>query len=88
MRSCGMRTGLDGVVPSVRLVATVLQGCEGRSRSLQPTRRVLQKCAVSDVAYDAVRWSVEAATRSVTGLRKVRCDLDGVARRYRGSWGD
>ena len=49
-----MRTGLDGVVPSVRLVATVLQGCEGRARSLQPTRRVLQKYEVSDVAYDAV----------------------------------
>ena len=49
-----MRTGLDGVVPSVRLVATVLQGCEGRSRSLQPVRRVLQKYEVSDVAYDAV----------------------------------
>ena len=85
MRSCGMRTGLDGVVPSVRLVATVLQGCEGRARSLQPTRRVLQKNEVCDVAYDVVRWSVEAATRSATGLRGTRCDLDGVAGRYRGS---
>ena len=65
-----MHTGLDSVVPSVRLVATVLQGCEGRSRSLQPTRRVLQKCEVSDVAYDAVRWSVEAATRSATGVER------------------
>ena len=83
-----MRTGLDGVVPSVRLVATVLQGCEGRSRSLQPTRRVLQKCGVSDVAYDTVQWSVEAATRSVTELREEQCDLDDVVRRYGGSQGD
>ena len=80
-----MRTGLDSVVPSVRLVATVLQGCEGRARSLQPTRRVLQKYEVSDVAYDVVQWSVEAATRSATGLRGARCDLDSVARWYRGS---
>ena len=80
-----MRTGLDGVVPRVRLVATVLQGCEGRARSLQPTRHVLQKNEVCDVAYDVVRWSVEAATRSATGLRGARCDLDGVAGRYRGS---
>ena len=69
-----MRTGLDGVVPSVRLVATVLQGCEGRSRSLQPTRRVLQKCEVSDVAYDAVLGGIEAATRSVMVTRGARCD--------------
>ena len=70
-----MRTGLDSVVPMVRLVAMVLQGCEGHARSLQPTRRVLQKCEVSDVAYDAIRWSVEAATRSATGLREERCDF-------------
>ena len=80
-----MRTGLDSVVPSVRLVATVLQGCEGRARSLQPIRRVLQKYKVSDVAYNVVRWSVETATRSATGSRGARCDLDGVAGRYRGS---
>ena len=80
-----MRTGLDSVVPSVRLVATVLQGCEGRARSLQPTRRVLQKYEVSDVAYGVVRWSVEAATRSATGLRGARCGLVGVAGRCRGS---
>ena len=80
-----MRTGLDSVVPSVRLVATVLQGCEGRARSLQPIRRVLQKYKVNDVAYDVVRWSVETAMQSATGSRGARCDLDGVAGRYRGS---
>ena len=69
-----MRTGLDGVVPSVRLVATVLQGCEGRARSLQPTRRVLQKYGVSDVAYNAVLEGVEAATRSAMVTRGARCD--------------
>ena len=67
---------------------TVLQGCEECARSLQLTRHVLQKYEVNDVAYDAVRRSVEAATRSATGLREERCDLDGVARRYRGSWGN
>ena len=81
-----MRTGLDSVVPMVRLVAMVLQGCEGRARSLQLTRHVLQKYEVSDVVYDTVRGSVETATRSATVLREERCDLDGVARRYRGSW--
>ena len=84
MRSCGMRMGLDGVVPSVRLVATVLQGCEGRSRSLQPTRRVLQKYEVSNTMYDVVRWGVETATQSLTELREQQCNLDGVARQYRG----
>ena len=69
-----MRTGLDGVVPSVRLVATVLQGCEGRARSLQPTRHVLQKYEVSDVVYDAVLGGVEAATQSAMVTRGVRCD--------------
>ena len=69
-----MRTGLDSVVPMVRLVAMVLQGCEGRARSLQLTRHVLQKYEVSDVAYNAVRESVETATRSVTESRGTRCD--------------
>ena len=80
-----MRTGLNSVMPSVRLVAMVLQGFEGRSRSLQPTRHVLQEYEVSDGAYNAVRWGVETATRSATELREKRCDLDSVARQYRGS---
>ena len=88
MRSCGMRTGLDGVVPSVRLVAMVLQGCEGRTRFRQPTRRVLQKYEVSNVVYDVVRWNVETATWSATELRGEQCDLDSITRWYRGSWRD
>ena len=85
MRLCGMRTGLDGVVPSVRLVATVLQGCEGRSRSLQPVRRVLQKYEVSDVAYDAVLGERRGCDAVCDGGERSAMRLDGVARRYSGS---
>ena len=80
-----MRTGLDGVVPSVRLVATVLQGCEGHSRSLQPTRRVLQKYEVSDVAYDAVLGERRGCDAVCDGDQRSAMQLDGVARRYSGS---
>ena len=60
-----MRTGLDGVVPSVRLVATVLQGCEGRSRSLQQSNR---------------SWTQGGeVVDGLDGLTRLRCGCDVLA---------
>ena len=50
-----------------------------------PTRRVLQKYEVSDVAYDVVLGGVEAATRSAMVAKGSAIRLDCVVRRYRGS---
>ena len=73
---------MDSVVPSVRLVATVLQGYEGRSRSLRPIRRVLQKYEVSDVAYDAVLEERRGCDAVCDGDKRSAMQLDGVARQY------